>query len=380
MSDEELIPFPEPRPSYGEEPDLDPTVYALRRALDREAEQVRPSPDGLSRIMAVLDAERPAARRSSRTGRIRPGRPPLRRFTPLLAAAAAAGILAVAGTAVVQIEARHADVNQPGHTARVTAPAPTASSTDGVPTGLAVYVVAVQDGRMALFRELRTTTSTDPDQRVSEALTDAVDDPPKDPDYVTLFSGASPGRVVAHVTPDLITVQITAAMATRPTATLDEARMALQQLVWTATATAGETLPVKVTVTAGEQRLFGLLPLDRAYQRGSGAADPRAPVWIITLGDGTTLGRGNNLVSGDAVSQGDGTLDWSLQMGAIEVQTGTASIVDDLGQPIASGHRGNWTIDIDVSKPGDYRLVVSEPSDPSSAATPWQDTKTFLVN
>jgi hypothetical protein len=375
MSDEQLNPFPEPRSRDAFE--LDPTAEVLRRALHREADQVRPSTDGLSRIMATVEAEHPGARRPGRAGYPAPKRSAFRRFTPLLAAAAAAGVLAVAGTAVIQVEARQADQNQPAHTGQSGPPAPSGTaSAPRAPSQLAVYVVGQENGEMALFREFRTTNSTDLSQRVSEALTDAVLYQPADSDYETLFTGGRPGRVVARVGTNLITVQITAAMATRSGATLAEAKLAMQQLVWTATAAAERTVPIQVTVSGGSQSLFGLLPLDRTFTRRSDSVDPRAPVWIISLADGTTEGRGNLIVTGDAVSPTD-RLDWTLTRDRQQVQTGTAQIVDDIQQPVKPGTRGNWSIpNLDASQPGHYELTVQQ----ADVQTPWFDTKSFVVN
>ncbi len=386
MSDERFDSRPGADPPGA---DRDETADRLRRALRSEAAQVIPTPDGLQRIRAAIAEKATPPRRLPRPAGS------WRRVTPLLAAAAAAGVLAVAAGAVVRLEQRPAPPagNGPTTTAALPTPGPTTPTPTGgadrtsvslapgqQPAALPVYVAAEQGGRYALFREFRVSASNSLDQRVSEALTDAVDDPPLDPDYTTLFSGGRPGRVLAQVGPDLITVQITAAMATNPQATRAQAEAALQQLVWTATAAAAlPATPVRVLVLGGPQQLFGLLPLDVDFVRGTAGADPRAPVWITSLADDTTIGRGTLTVTGDGVNQFENTLVWTLSKDGVVVARGNTSPLLANGQPPVPGQRGSWSIQLDVSAPGSYELVMAESTgDPSAVA--WQDTKTFRVN
>lgn len=426
--DPELGPEPDPEPDPQPEPHPQPeqaeTADVLRRALRSEATRVLPAADGLHRIRAAIAAERsPTVRRLPRP------RSRWQRFTPLLAAAAATGVLVVVAGAVIHLDERSATPLANGRPTTVrglpvpgpTTPAPTGLNTSAPtgpagPTGpgtsaptapnisppefplpsssgtalvpgqrppaLPVYVAAEQGGKLALFREFRATTATDRTVRVAEALTDAVDDRPLDPDYTTLFSGGRPGRVLAQVTPELITVQLTPAMATNAQATRAQAEMALQQLVWTATATAAlPDTPVRVVVKDGPQSLFGLVPLDHAYARGATAtqADPRAPVWITSLADNTTIGRGPLTVTGDGVNEFENTLEWVLRKDGDTVAQGSTSPVLPGGQQPTPGQRGTWSIQLDISAPGSYELTVRE-STPTAQAVAWQDTKTFLVN
>ncbi|HET9657999.1 MAG TPA: hypothetical protein VFP72_21785 [Kineosporiaceae bacterium] len=359
MSDMPHLSGPEPT-----DPEDRRIADLLGGALHREAARVSPSPDGLQRIQRELRS-RTVPRPAAWFGRL----------APALTAAAAVAVLAVAGTVGVRLT----DRPSAGGAGPATAPSVTA---EAPPDKLPVYVVGDQGGRRWLFREYRSTHARTADERVAEAVTDAVTLAPADLDYdVRLFEGALPGQARAQVSDQLITLTLTAAMATRPGATTADAELAVQQLVWTATATAGPgyaSTPVRITVANGEQSLFGRLPLDRTFTRGAGSTDPRAPIWVISLADRTDVGHRPITVSGDAVLGSGGSVSWTLARDGVEVARGTAQVTSH------SGSRTGWTFAPDTTASGQYLLTVTlHPGSGTrlpSTSTPWQDSKTFRVS
>jgi hypothetical protein len=343
----------------------DETAALLRGALAREAQRVAPSPDGLQRIQ-----------REIRAGQARSRRPRFARLAPALVAAAAVAVLAVAGAVAVRL-------NQQPTGGGIPAGQPTATTTSEAPHGqVPVYVIGTQGGRKWLFREYRTSfiPDSDKDRRVAEAITDAVNLTPLDPDYdAPLFQGGPNSVATASVTPSQITVTLTAAMVSRHGVSAADARLALQQLVWTATAAAGTgpDVPVLIRVDSGNQTLFGQEPLDRQYTRGGLAPNPSAPLWIISLVDTTDAGHKDVQISGDAVTGTGGTVSWTLDRNGVEVANGEATI--DPG----TGSRRVWHLVAPTAgRAGEYLLTVTlTPGSGTglSTAERWQDSRTFHV-
>jgi hypothetical protein len=356
-------------PRIGEAGPFDPAedelATALRAALHREADRVVPAADGLQRI------QREIRTRSSR------GRRPVAwfgRLAPALTAAAAVMVLAVAGAVAVRLNQSPAGSGPPA-----SGPSTTASSE--APSGqVPVYVIGTQGGRKWLFREFRPTHAVTPDDKVAEAVTDAVTDRPSDPDYdPPLFEGSPNSVATATVTPSLITVTLSAAMVSRPDVTRADARLALEQLVWTATAAAGATAdtPVLIRVDHGTQSLFGQLPLGQQYTRGGFSPNPCAPLWITSLVEGTDVGHNPFEVHGDAVVGDGGSITWTLTRDGAQVGAG-----DALLDPPAGTRRG-WTVTPPTQgRAGHYRLTVQLQPGPGSglsATAQWQDSRNFVV-
>jgi hypothetical protein len=403
----------EPFPLGGAHED-DPTAQLLREVLAREADAVRPSPDGLRRIRAEI----------ARQPRLLPAR---RRWArvPVLAAAAVLAVAAAGGTALLRA-VTHPSVGtdqvggqvQPQIDRQEVREAPTST--------LPVYVAGRQNDQTVLFREFRRAPATaDVDTQVASAVTVAMLSAPADPDYVRLFASSPRPTVRASVTSQSIRLDISPAPRPAPGVTGEEARVALQQLVWTATAAAAvaaqaappgsganaQPVPlggrvVQITLDQGSQeRFFGQLRIDVPLRRESGTvADPRAKVWITDPAEGSTLVRGTLTADGDAVALTDASVfvvlfrnDVPVRQEAVRLVASEASGGTRAPQP---GQRGIWKITgWDVGTPGRYRLEVSSPgathssaggeesagkgpvSSPASSRTVafWSDDKTFTV-
>ncbi|HYJ76523.1 MAG TPA: hypothetical protein VEV65_13030, partial [Kineosporiaceae bacterium] len=271
--------------------DDDPTALLLRDVLHRQADDVQPSPDGLRRIRAEIDRQAPG-----RGARL------LRRWTPMVAAAAVLALLAGGGLVL----RRHAQslTEASAASGAVVATMDQAEARTTPAATVPVYVVGHQGGRPVLFREFRATRATGEEGMVADAVRLAVTSRPLDPQYTQVFAASPSTRITARVTPGQIRLDISPAPAAVPGVTAADAEIAKQQLVWTATAAAavaesspGSASPSTapgyrqpglrpVSITLDGQRgapLLGLARLDRADSQGllrhahvKGYQDPRA--------------------------------------------------------------------------------------------------------
>ena len=416
------------------------TADLLRAALRREADAVRPSPDGLARILAAArstggTADRtqvqhrgpstvelpavvrppasahpapPAGARSgarsdagdgggrgvgARLRRLVPHPRPAAngtgarlsghatRWSPALATAAAvalvAGCLGAVRLGVVHAPSLAAVVGA----ARQPAPAPT---TVVAPPPLPVYLVSRQEGRWALVREFAATTLTDPGQRLEAALNLAVTGTASDPDLTSIWASEQlRGQVRGELTTGGVTVRLSDGLvAARPTSPERPglARLAVQQLVWTATAVAGagHDGPVRLEGPTRTTSLFDELRLGTTFTRTLGDADPRAPVWVSSLTDGQRLRQGPAVVSGDATTTDSGAVQWALTgPDGDTVATGSQRLVRQDGSVPRVGERALFTLRVTLPAPGVYRLAVTQGWPWATPDLTWTDTKTL---
>ena len=356
------------------DPGQDPTAALLRSVLVREAERVQPAPDGLARIRAAVATE------TGSRGSVRPRR---RRWAGAATVlAAAASVVLLAGGAV--FAAQNLGVLDKSDAATVQPVKPRTPS-------LPVYVVGAleRDGRVQyrLFREYHPTGLTNIDARLTTALTDAVASRPEDADYDRVFGGAG-GETPVVATWDAanrtVRVELTPAMTTVRRASDDRAFIAIQQIVYTATAVVGDAdAAVRITVRqpALDTTMFGRpnYPLGGVFYRAHGNVDPSAPVWLVDPVDGTTLGRKTETFQVNVGYTARDGVPWTLTRNGKEVASGTASVGFTNGRDRAvPGNRGVARITVDHTEPGVYELTISEP--PSVGDPPWTDSKTFVVN
>jgi hypothetical protein len=358
--------------------DDDPTARLLSQVLHRQADAVQPSPDGLRRIRAEIARQAP-----------HPATRLVRRWTPMVAAAAVLALLGGVGAVALRWRGQHVDTATAASGA-VVATMDQAEARSTPARSVPVYVVGHQGGRAALFREFRSTTHSDADGMVTDAVELAVTAKPLDADYTTLFA-TSPDTttVTAHVTPTQIKVDISPEPRPVPGVTKADAELAAQQIVWTATAAASVAesgAPVPRTSTATYKQpglrpvsitlegrrgaaLFGLAQLDWGSSQGlvrhahlKGYRDPRADVWVGDLTEGQRLSRGHQKITGDAVSRADGVVHLQLFRNGqpyVLTEAGLGSSEESqFKAPPRAGERGHWSIDLNLTQPGSYVLVV----------------------
>lgn len=171
-------------------------------------------------------------------------------------------------------------------------PAPTGSplpmGTPGPTTSLAVYYTISEPGGPKLIREFHTLAIADdsPTAKVNSAVSDMLATPAHDPDYTTLWPQGV-RLLSAKVDGDTSTVDLTGIGS--GLGGLAEA-IALQQLVYTATAASGQP---KVRILKDGQpvdSLFGHVSTKNALARGK-AADVLYGVWIISPQQGEQPGQ-----------------------------------------------------------------------------------------
>jgi hypothetical protein len=407
VTSDDVFPLDGPR-------DDDPTAALLREVLHRKADAVQPSPDGLRRIQAqiALQPRRVLALRRSR------------HVTPLLAAVAAAVVVAAAGTTAVRVVAQHrADVAAVAAAAQVERQVSAREAQAAPAASLPVYVASRQNGRTVLFREFRGTSTRGVDAQVAEAVRSAIVVAPQDPDYTQLFAAQPEPAVVARVTWERIELDISPAPRPRSSAvTGEDANLALQQLVWTATATAAvaaQSAPPGSPVNArpvppggrsvhitldhrANQRLFDLVRLDTNFTRMPDKGDdPRAKAWIIDPRERSRHARGALDADGDAVAMGQAEVLVVLARDGLVVRAERASLTQSEPsggtRPPLPGQRGEWRISgWNVDRAGSYELLVVAPAPPApdpgtslpavlsdlgtgTSTSLWLDSKVFTV-
>jgi hypothetical protein len=350
-------------------PTPDDLEARLRGALAREADAVDPGVDGLRVIRARVAAGEGTAGHRWRG--------------PLVAAVAASAVV-VAGVAVAANRGdgtpRPAPPPATAPPSLVPSPTPTTPAT-GRPTGSAttavagtldavpVYAIRMVGTEARLVREFRRVPARG--DRVTSAVS-ALALAPVDPDYTTFWR--RPSAVSVQVTGSGITVDLSAdAFADTSLGSGDVPAAAVQQLVWTATAAAGDDVPVTVLVD-GEPgyEAWGAVALGEPMRRDTAH---RAPVWVDSPADGGRLPAGTQHVTGQGAGF-EATFLYSVSDGSREVTKGYVT-----GTPAGSGY-GWWTFDIRLRLPrGTYTITVTADTGASGteAGPPWPDTKRFTV-
>ncbi|MGB8381565.1 MAG: Gmad2 immunoglobulin-like domain-containing protein [Dermatophilaceae bacterium] len=134
----------------------------------------------------------------------------------------------------------------------------------------------------------------------------------------------------------------------------DQRRIAVQQLVWTATAAAGANLPVRVT-TASEGPIFEGVP-GGVFKRPSATYEDLAPLWITEPSRYLPVPASHTVVVSGQACVFEAQFSWELSRGGAVIRSGSA--MASSGCP----ERGTYTIDLGVLPPGDYAIRVFERS------------------
>jgi hypothetical protein len=348
----------------------------LRRALREEADRVLPSPDALARI------------------RRRTARAPFWR-TPLslgLAAAVVTGTAVIAGGVVVlggsdvdstvtgpsevTPDTTSSPTTQPPETptspsTTPTSPPPTSDSIPPPTEVVPVYYVTETPAGMRLAREFRSVPA--PDGPVVAAVETMLAEAPRDPDYQRLWDASTDVDSV-EVDDGIIEIDLTG--STDYTGADDEARLAIQELVYTVTAalsSIGENggLPVQLLLD-GEptENVWGNVDVSEPVERAP-QLEVRQLVQINNPGEGAVVGR-SFTVDGDA---------------AVFEATVLWQILDDAGNEVQSGSTtaeaccqfSPFEFSVEL-EPGSYEVVVSEEDvSGGEGRPPMTDSRSFTV-
>lgn len=319
-------------------PDQDlstPEDRALRAALTDAAADVTPA-DRLGEVR-----RRTAAAPPTRSGR--------RRWLPVVAGAGALT------AAVVAASVGLGDLGTP-------ADPPTAGSGDGsAESGLsaaAVYFVSDSATGDRLYREFASVPATGGSAAVLGALRAITADPgPADPDYRTWWPADSFADAV--VSDDEVVVEVADAALNRPDgASAEQARLGLQQAVYTAEAALGRTIPVRFEhggAAAGRVlgvRVTDLVPRDTRYR-------VTAPVNLSSPVEGAEV-RGTFRASGTIASYID-RVQWRLTDARGRVVRRGQSLRDPAGGPDGTPNSPGWAtepIDVSTLGSGTYRFTA----------------------
>jgi hypothetical protein len=345
--------------------DEDEQVAALLRAtLTREADMVVPG-DGYGGIEERIARERhPQGRRGA-----------------VVWLAAAAAVLVVGG--VVGVLALGGDDDPPpaaGTTTTTTTPSPTPSTTTsaepsttappaGDLSGVAVYWVGDTVTRSWLYREFQTV----PDR--GDPLTSAVHavmaGAPLDPDYRSAWS--PPSRLEVTQDGDAITVDVSADALADTQVGSEGAALAVQQVVWTATAAAQSPGPVTILVDGQPADAWGAVSLGEPMTRD---ADAQAQIWIDSPNEGQQVAPGVVTVGGVSTAF-EATVNWELTTDDAEV------VADGFAMGGANGDFAPYEIATPELTAGTYTIAVWAPdeSDGESPEGPrmHEQTRTFTV-
>lgn len=244
---------------------------------------------------------------------------------------------------------------------------------------LPVYWLGDVDGGDRLFREFLAA----PDETTGDPIADAVQlmtsGRPLDPDYRSLWREASSVRSSIS-TKNVITLDISSdAFSEKLDA--DDARLALQQLVYTATAAAanagliqgGEASSLVVLVDgAADYRAFDSVDLGGEWTRDTSTL---APVWIIDPQEGVEAESTGLTIHGLGPASED-SVSWRIDRSTDGSEGGDTALFRDGTVDIlpVDGAPGAYSFSVTLP-PGQYDITVSAPAGSGEA----EDSKTVVV-
>ena len=257
---------------------------------------------------------------------------------------------------------------------------PTEGPSDTAQPLVPVYWLGADDGSGRLFREYLTAPEDSAGDPIADAVRLMTSAQPLDPDYHSSWQAAS--TVSSSVsTKNVITLDISSD-AFPPRLDEEQGRLALQQLVYTATAAAsdagliagGEASSVVVLVDgAADHRAFGSIDLGGAWTRDTTTL---APLWIIDPQEGVQVDAGSLTVHGigpasedELAWRIDRSVDGSAEGGTELFRDGSVDITPEDGAP------GAYSFPVTLP-PGRYEITVSVSSDDGESA----DSKTVVVD
>jgi hypothetical protein len=365
------------------DPDYEPGEFdlverRLRRALHQEAALMEPT-DRLGDILAAAGSGDAGG-----TDDTRRNGPP-RWLAPVAAAAAVAVIagtlwVATSGDEQAAPPAAPSVTQPPAPTPSQSSPSPepspspttsptTSPSPSSAPVAeralLPVYYVGPVGGQREVWRLYReflrgeVPTTAGDEAKAKGALDLALDAQPfsNTDGYLQPWSGTTVEKVT--VTPQRITVRLTNAGSPGVT-DADIARVAVQQLVWTAQAAVGKgTIPVTFEIADGSPKLFGRLPASATYNRPGSREEyyrDLAPIWVTAPGRDAVLPAGKPVVVKGEATVFEANVSWQLRRGATQVTTGFATAT--AGAP----GRGEYSFSLGTLPPGSYTIRVFEMS------------------
>lgn len=247
-------------------------------------------------------------------------------------------------------------------------PEPSDSEPAAETTTVPVYFVGDTPQGPRLFREFRSVEADNP---AAEALALMTAGDTLDPDYRTVYPGGTFAGV--EIGDDVITVSVPDETWTSPdTMSQEDARLAAQQLVYTAQGVAQSRLPVEIVLDGQPADLFGL-----GGQLGNEPElDVKALVNVTSPEEGATVS--DTFTASGVSSSFEATTPW-------EIRDSSGAVVKE-GFATAEGWMDKlypWETEVDVSdlEPGTYTFVAmtDDPSGGAEGNGPTEDSKTIVV-
>ncbi len=358
------------------DPDDDPTARLLRRALAEEAEMIQPR-KGLDEITRRVEHEHRG-----------------RRLAPWLAGIAVAAVAGVVAGVVLTGDnsgqqagppagqpAASAPASTEPPAAATTAPSPGATKTaptSAAPaaelTGVPVYYLGQSKTRFWLYREFRTVPENG--GYVESAIRAMTELKPLDPDYSSPWKPASSVKVTQSG--KSLAVDLSADAFSGANVGSEVAGLAIQQLVYTATAAASEAgTPadtVTVTVDGKPSDVWGAVRVGEPTARAD-LVDVQAPTWVTSPQEGETLKAGTVKFTGYGTAF-EATFAWEVR--------GRGGDVVAQGNTMGGsmGTYGEFAFSATL-EPGEYTVEVYQPDMSNGESTEgprmFPDTKDFTV-
>lgn len=257
-------------------------------------------------------------------------------------------------------------------TPSTTQPSPTTTQAPTYLTGMPVYFVGESGGAFKLFREFRTVKKLGgPISSTVSAMTRLE---PLDPDYLNPWSPASWTWVTQRGS--TVTVDLSADALRNTNIGSELAELAVQQLVYTATAAAHvagtDATTVVITINGKAADAWGTVRLGTPMTRAP-MTDVQAQAWIVTPQEGATLRAGTVDFTGYGTSF-EATFTWQV--------TSLDGAVMARGSAMGGSMGTFGTVKFSAKlAPGKYvvRLATDDPSGGAEGHGPAVDTKRFAV-
>ncbi len=252
-------------------------------------------------------------------------------------------------------------------------PTTTAVPTAGTLTGIPVYWVGHSRGEPALFREFRAVP--DAGGPIAAAVAAMTRMKPLDPDYQTPWRPAA--KVSVTQSGKALSVDLSADAVSATDLTQDVAEIAVQQLVYTATAAAHvagtEATTVRITIDGQPARVWDRVEVGDPVAREP-MTEVQAHAWVITPQEGDVLRAGTVTFTGYGTSF-EATFPWRITR-ADGGRVAEGSVMGGTG----TGGFGELTWTAKLS-PGSYilRLATDDPSGGAAPGGAAVDTKAFTV-
>lgn len=258
----------------------------------------------------------------------------------------------------------------PGETSAASPAAGSGQELSGVP----LYWVGQSKTRFWLYREFRDIP--DVGGLVASAVAAMTREKPLDPDYATPWAPAS--SVTVRQAGGDITVDLSADAFSSHQVGSEVAALAIQQLVYTATAAASvagtPASSVTITVDGAPYDAWGVITVGEPVHRAP-TADVQAPTWILSPTQGEVVPSGKVSFAGYGTAF-EGTFLWEVRNGS------GAPVANGFTNGGSMGTYGPFSFTADLP-PGHYTVEVYQPDESGGESQEgprmYPDTKDFTV-